>query len=56
MREFEEGQLRQLQETNERRRQLREQRAKLEAQRDFEQTKDFKGRRGGEGTSQWVHG
>lgn len=41
IREFEEGHLRVLQENNENRRQLREQRAKLEAQLQYEKTKDF---------------
>jgi structural maintenance of chromosome 1 len=43
IREFEEGQLKILQETAEARRKLRAQRAKLEAQLEFERTKDFAG-------------
>jgi structural maintenance of chromosome 1 len=41
IREFEEGHLRVLQETSENRRKVREQKAKLEAQLQFEKTKDF---------------
>jgi structural maintenance of chromosome 1 len=41
IREFEEGQLQVLRTTADRRRKLREQKAKLEAQLQFEQTKDF---------------